>query len=387
MYNTAVVGTSFGDEGKGKIVDFLSKDFNVVVRYSGGPNAGHTLIYKGNKIVFKHIPCGILYPHVTCILGHGMVIDPNIFHEEVKTLESLGINLDNHRLKISDRAHLILPEYIQKDKDQNDHIGTTKKGIGPTYESKINRSGKKVYQISESLGFSKECVESIKRFSTKNTPYMINSNIDNGHCVMFEGAQGTLLDIDLGTYPYVTSSNSTVGGICTGTGVGIKKIEKVIGITKAYTTRVGEGPFPSEVSGDLANTLQTVGNEFGSVTGRPRKVGWLDMPLLRYAIMVNSIDSLAVTKLDVLSSLNKIKIVDTYPGGFLYPDLNNLPTSLNESCYSVLPGWKCDISNIKNFSLLPKEAQYFIRYIENNLSPVKIDLVSVGPDRDQTITV
>jgi adenylosuccinate synthase len=392
--STVFVGTAFGDEGKGKVVDYYAKDYDVVVRYSGGPNAGHTLVVNGKKTVFRLIPCGILHAHVECILGHGMVIDPNVFHEEVTALEASGLKLRRGRLKVSERAHVILPEHIQKDIDKNGKLGTTKKGIGPTYEAKVRRDGLRVCDFVHQAGgaryskhFSNEVLDTLARFSHEWVPRIINEYILDGKRVMFEGAQGTLLDVDLGTYPYVTSSNATAGGACTGAGVGPTVIDEVVGITKAYMTRVGEGPFPSEINGELAEYIQKAGHEFGSVTGRPRKVGWLDLPLLRYAIQVNGITKLAVTKLDVLTGLEEIKVVTHHlwdEAPFEYPVLDDLPRSICSEDYKTFPGWTEDITNVTSFKDLPETAKNFINYLSSELD-VTVCLVSVGPDRNQTI--
>jgi adenylosuccinate synthase len=297
-----------------------------------------------------------------------MVIDPNVFYEEVKGLERLGLTLEG-RLMLSDRAHVILPKHIESDINKNSKIGTTKKGIGPTYEDKISRNGIRVLDIikNNNYNFKQEVIDNLKRFSKADIPRIINNNIKENKKVMFEGAQGTLLDVDLGTYPFVTSSNATAGGACTGAGVGPTLIDEVIGITKAYVTRVGEGPFPSEIKGELASHLQTVGHEFGSVTGRPRKVGWLDMPLMRYAVEVNGITKLAITKLDVLSGFDKIKVATDYNND-KYPCLDNLPKVIGDNSFTTFPGWKEDITNVKSFNDLPKNAKLFIKYISEELT-------------------
>jgi adenylosuccinate synthase len=409
MYNTtAFVGLAFGDEGKGKVVDYCAQAYDVVVRYAGGPNAGHTLKVDGQKVVLRLIPSGILHPHTECIMAHGMVIDPNVFHEEVTKLEEMGVKLDG-RLFLSERAHVIMPEHIEKDIAKNGKLGTTKKGIGPTYEAKVRRDGVRVLDLKHlttytldylsgnnpgvgkdgKLIFSNEVLKTLTRFTHEWIPKIINGHIRDGKSVMFEGAQGTLLDIDCGTYPYVTSSNAIAGGACTGSGVGPTAITSCIGITKAYVTRVGEGPFPSEVNGEISKHLQTVGNEFGSVTGRPRKVGWLDLPLLKYAIEVNDVSMLAVTKLDVLTGLDEIKVATHHlwdDAVFDYPVLDDLPRDICEQDYKKLPGWTEDITNVKSFDELPVNAQNYINYLAKELD-VPICLVSVGPGRDQTINM
>lgn len=393
MYNTTiVVGVAFGDEGKGKIVDYMAQSYDVVVRYAGGPNAGHTLHVDGEKVVLRLIPSGILQPHTVCIMAHGMVIDPNVFHEEVTALEAMGVDLYG-RLFLSDRAHIILPEYIEADIAKNGRLGTTKKGIGPTYEAKIRRDGIRVLDLySLKNVFSDEVLDTLARFKHDHTVEAVNKYIKSGNSVMFEGAQGTLLDIDCGTYPYVTSSNSVAGGACTGAGVGPTAITSCIGITKAYMTRVGTGPFPTRLDpyrGSVAEHLQTVGNEFGSVTGRPRDVGWLDLPLLKYAIDVNDISMLAVTKLDVLTGLDEIKVATKHvcdDAVMDYPLLDDLPNHIAEFDYKRFPGWTEDITNVTEFDDLPVNAQNFINYLAEEVG-VPICLISVGPGRNQTINM
>jgi adenylosuccinate synthase len=403
MYNaTIIVDVSFGDVGKGRIVDYLSKTYDVIVRNGGGANAGHTIIVNDKKTVLRLIPSGILHSHTICILGHGMVIDPNVFHQEVIQLEAAGVGLNN-RLILSNHAHVVLPEHIEIDKAKNGRLGTTNKGIGPCYESKARRDGLRIVDIENNSSFSEEVLKTIKRFSTKNVPHIINSHIKEGRNVMFEGAQGTLLDIDLGTYPYVTSSNAAAGGACTGSGVGPTAITSTIGITKAYVTRVGEGPFPTEITATqtcadtdasliAAKHLQTLGKEFGAVTGRPRKVGWLDLPLLRYTAEVNNLSMLAITKLDILSGLDIIKVATHYAEPIdshaalrnivSYPDLDTLGNVT--PIYKEFPGWKEDISNVRNFEDLPINAQNYINFIYNELD-IPICLISVGAERDQMI--
>ena len=392
MYNaTIIVDISFGDVGKGRIVDYLSKIYDVVVRPTGGANSGHSLVINDKKTVLRLIPSGILNPHTICILGHGMAVDPNVFHQEVVQLEASGVNLNN-RLILSNHAHVVLPEHIEIDKAKNGRLGTTNKGIGPCYESKARRDGLRIVDIENNSSFSEEVFKTIERFSTKNVPHIINSHIKEGRNVMFEGAQGTLLDIDLGTYPYVTSSNAAAGGACTGSGVGPTAITSTIGITKAYVTRVGEGPFPTEITDESAKHLQTLGKEFGAVTGRPRKVGWLDLPLLRYAAEVNNLSMLAITKLDILSGLDIIKVATHYAEPIdshaalsnivSYPDLDTLNNVT--PIYKEFPGWKEDISNVRNFEDLPINAQNYINFIYNELD-MPICLISVGAERDQMI--
>ena len=389
MYNTTVcVGLAWGDEGKGKVVDYLSPFYDLVVRYAGGPNAGHTLKVGNNKIVLRLIPSGILHTHTVCILGHGMVIDPEVFYEEVKSLEKMGINLNN-RLFVSSRAHIILPKHIEEDSIKNGHIGTTKKGIGPSYTDKVSRNGIRVLDLKnivdkDNISFSNEILDTILKFTHEKTYKLVNNYIRNGKDVLFEGAQGTLLDIDCGTYPYVTSSNSIAGGACTGVGVGPTAITSCIGITKAYVTRVGAGPFPTKVNGNVAKHLQKNGNEYGSVTGRPRDVGWLDLPMLRYAVEVNNVSMLAITKLDVLTGLDEIKVCTCYNLIDNEFTIDSLPEIIYEENYKTFESWNENISQVKNFEDLPKNAKRLVKFLEKELN-IPVCLISVGPERNQTI--
>ncbi|MDP2683471.1 MAG: adenylosuccinate synthetase [bacterium] len=388
MYNTTVcVGVSFGDEGKGKVIDYLAQAYDVVCRVQGGCNAGHSLVVNGKKTILRLIPSGILWTHTVCIMCHGMVIDPNVFHEEVTNLEAAGINLED-RLILSDRAHVILPCHIEADIAKNEKLGTTKKGIGPCYEAKINRSGYRVCDLVNSSchnSFSSEVIATLSRFANNSTSRIINNYIKMNKGVIFEGAQGTLLDVDCGTYPYVTSSNAVAGGACTGAGVGPTAITSTIGITKAYVTRVGAGPFPTEANGDAATHIQTIGKEFGSVTGRPRQVGWLDLPLMRYAVDVNDLSMLAITKLDVLTGLDTIKVATHHILDNIAHEYPLIDRLYNVSLlWKEFPGWTEDITNVKSFEDLPRNAKNYISFIATELD-IPICLISVGPERDQTI--
>jgi len=419
MSGTITVGCFWGDCGKGKVVDYLSKDMGVIVRSTGGPNAGHTLVVDGKKYIFRLVPSGILHKHTTCVLAQGMVIDPDVLLEEINILEGLGIKW-RERLFISDKAHVILSGHIAADKlaDKDEKIGTTKKGIGPTYTSKVSRCGIRMCDLSlndnkliEKLephhdpyqdcdwviyNEAKKNCEKLRElyrtigFNITDTAHFINDYLKDGDKVLFEGAQGTLLDIDHGTYPFVTSSNPVASGICTGSGVGPRAIDKVIGITKAYVTRVGSGPFPTKLTGDEAEKLQKAGAEFGSVTGRPRDVGWLDLPLLCYAKEINSLDELALMKLDVLSGLDEIKVCHGY-GGCCHVNKGSLdnPVPVHDldnvaPMYTTLPGWKEDITSITEYKDLPQNAKKYIDYIEDAIG-IPISLISVGPGREQTI--
>lgn len=404
MPGIIIVGQQFGDEGKGKVVDYYAENANMVVRYAGGPNAGHTLIANGRKTVLRLIPSGILHEKVSCVLGNGMVIDPVVLQEEFRALDDAGVNWKD-RVVISPQAHVIMPYHIQADTYRENKasvkIGTTKKGIGPCYEDKVSRRGirvvdlvdvkeselvrnrqrwmraedieeseEKMWQAEYELcNYVKQAVSILIPYIA-DTPGLINQALKDGKNVLFEGAQGTELDIDHGTYPFVTSSSAVSGGACTGSGVGPTKINKVIGITKAYTTRVGEGPFATELNNEIGEHLRRVGNEYGSVTGRPRRVGWLNLQDLKYACMVNGTTGLAITKLDILSGLSSISVSTSY-----HEDTVNLKT---------FEGWTEDLSSAKKFSDLPKNAQKYIEYIESCVE-VPVCLISVGADRDSTI--
>ncbi len=373
MKTSVIVGTQWGDEGKGKIVDYLSKDFDLVARFQGGNNAGHTVVVNDKTFKLHFIPSGIISGKDVC-LGNGMVLEPNALLEEIKSLEKEGI--DTSQIIISERAQVITKRHKEIDgKDKK--IGTTKKGIGPAYASKINRKGDRIKDILDDY-------PELKKYSG-DVSLKINNVLNSGKSVLFEGAQGTLLDIDHGTYPFVTSSNTTSGGACTGTGIGPTKIDKVIGIAKAYTTRVGKGPFPTELEDDSGKYLREKGKEFGTTTGRPRRCGWLDTVILNYAVRINGIDEFAFTKLDVLSGLDKIKICTKYKKNGKI--VENLPVDLSdcEPIYEEVSGWK-DLDNSvseKGYPALPKEAKNYIKRIEE-LTKTDIKLVSYGPARSDT---
>jgi len=414
-----VVGTQWGDEGKGKVTDFLAQRADVVVRYQGGNNAGHT-IKNGDDVYKLHfIPSGILNPQILCILGNGMVIDPIGFLEEISELQKLGVNTSN--LKVSDRAHLVLPyhkliDQVNEDMRANNKIGTTRKGIGPAYMDKAARSGLRMVDLLEpdlemrlrenllakrellakyESSFDNEAelleklivvAEKLRPFIT-DTSLLINQALASGKQVVFEGAQGTLLDIDHGTYPFVTASNPVAGGACIGAGVGPTKINGVLGIAKAYSTRVGDGPFPTELSNYIADIVRTKGNEFGTTTGRPRRIGWLDGVIMRYARRVSGITGLCITLLDVLGGLDEIKICTHYT--LDGQDIHEFPASISklQNCkpvYKTLPGWKEDISGCKSWSQLPINAKNYLEEI-SNLCEVPVSIVSVGPGREQTL--
>ena len=423
--NTAVVvGAQWGDEGKGKIVDVLSDNFKVVARYAGGHNAGHTVIIGGKKFVLQLIPCGVLREGCRSVIGNGVVLDPIAFLKEVDALAQAGLNVTG-RLFVSNRAQVILPyhrmiELASENAPGRVKIGTTSRGIGPAYEDKMKRGGLRVADLlntsllrthienacrekntiahalfnSEPLDADKmyeEYARAAERVApfVADTALLLNEAIRAGEPVMFEGAQGTMLDIDHGTYPFVTSSSATSGGAVTGTGVAPNAIRSVIGVTKAYCTRVGEGPFPSEIKGEVADTLRARGNEYGAVTGRPRRCGWIDLPLLRYATMINGIDWMVVTKLDVLDTLPEIPVCVGYKikgkkTTKIPPDTAGFEQI--ECVYESIPGWKKSTEGIRDFSRLPAKAQDYMKYLEEKTG-ARIGMVSTGPDRDQTIFI
>jgi len=422
--SAVILGAQWGDEGKGKIVDVLSERFSVVARYAGGHNAGHTVIIGGRKFVLQLIPCGVLRPECKGVIGNGVVLDPMAFLNEVKKLRDAGLPVDK-QLFVSNRAQVILPyhrmiELAAENAPGRTKIGTTSRGIGPAYEDKMHRSGLRVVDLLnpallrthiENACHEKNTIahalfgtepldpktmyeeyaraaEQVAPFVT-DTAVLLNQELDNGGNVMFEGAQGALLDIDHGTYPFVTSSSATAGGAVTGTGVGPTRIDTVIGVTKAYVTRVGEGPFPTEIHDDTADLLRARGQEYGAVTGRPRRCGWLDLPLLRYSNMINSTEWLVVTKLDVMDECEEIPVCTHYKIDGKMTDV--IPADMRgfdsiEPIYTTLKGWKESTEGITEWEKLPKLAQDYLKFLEKE-SRAKIGMVSTGPDRDQTITL
>jgi len=413
-----VVGSQWGDEGKGKITDMLAEHVDLVVRYQGGNNAGHTVVVGATKFKLHLIPSGILYKTCCCVIGNGVVIDPEFLLKEFSQLRSQGIEVTPEKLKISSLSHVILPYHRmldsaqEKNREDDNKIGTTGKGIGPAYTDKTSRCGVRILDL-----FSKErlrnrivskkwdlllpdtelhidqVVDDYYNYGQILKPYVtdtslfINQAIDAGKTMILEGAQGTMLDVDHGTYPFVTSSNPVSGGACMGVGIGPHKIHQVIGVTKAYITRVGEGPFPTELHEEIGEQLREKGAEYGTTTGRPRRCGWLDLVVLKYAIRVNGLTEICLTKLDVLDGLKEIKVCTSYqtPAGLLteFPlDIDEFSTAT--PIYDTLPGWDEDISNITQFSELPETAKQYIHYIEH-FAKVKISLVSVGSRRNQTI--
>ncbi len=419
-----VVGTQWGDEGKGKVVDLLAEDVDIVARYQGGPNAGHTVKIENETFIFHHIPTGVLRPNIQCIIGNGLVIDPISMLDEIRTLEKRGIDVVS-RLFISPWAHLILPyhskiEKLYEELKKGKKIGTTGRGIGPAYADKMSRIGIRVgdlldrnslrEKISETVGIKNQILQKVFgvdgfdpaeiediliRFLEKikncitDTTLMLNSSIREGKNILLEGAQGTLLDIDFGTYPFVTSSNTTCGGVCTGLGISLRRVDRIIGILKAYTTRVGNGPFPTEVSDSIGTRIRELGGEYGATTGRPRRCGWFDGVIAKYAVMINDIDVLVITKLDVLDSLDQIKICTKYRHKGVELD-SFTPDSLIlrevEPVYETFPGWGKKISDIRTYSELPDAARIYLKRIEQ-IAGVPIGVVSVGSHRDEIIWV
>ncbi|MBE2279142.1 MAG: adenylosuccinate synthase [Ignavibacteriaceae bacterium] len=420
MSVSVIVGGQWGDEGKGKVVDLLSNKFDIVARYQGGANAGHTIIINDKKFVFHLIPSGILHPGTICILGNGVVIDPVALLDEIEFLRKNNISVKN-RLFISQNAHLIMPYHKLIDSLSETgtlKIGTTGKGIGPCYIDKYARKGIRIIDLlnrrtledkirrnleeknnllKNYYGHSEmniqEMVDEYLEFDRtideyiKDVPSYLNKAILEGKRILLEGAQGSLLDVDHGTYPFVTSSNPTSGGACTGTGIPPTKISEVISIVKAYTTRVGEGPFPTELINETGELLRKTGHEFGATTGRPRRCGWFDAFLVRYSGMINGTTSVALTKMDVLSVLDEIKVCT----GYIFEGklLSNYPIDCDilenvEPVYTTLPGWKEDISSCRKYSDLPLNAKKYLEYISGEAN-MKISILSVGADRDATI--
>ncbi len=421
MPNVIIVGAQWGDEGKGKIVDYLTETADVVVRAQGGNNAGHTVINNGTKYVLHLMPSGILWPGKTCVIGNGVALDPIGLLQEIDTLTEQKIAVTPENLRISDRAHLTLPYHREIDALREANLGdaklgTTKRGIGPTYADKASRIGLRMCDTDDIAGFAErfrakvaECndllaaadrepmdaeqigretlgaIERLRPFAT-NTMAYLHEAMKQGKNLLFEGAQGTYLDIDHGTYPFVTSSNTTAGGACTGSGVAPNRIDKVVGVCKAYTTRVGAGPFPTEDDA-FGDYLHGLGREFGATTGRERRCGWLDAVLLRQSVIVNGIDELAVTNLDGLDRLESVRICSHYEIDGQCVDLPpaNLDTfERGKPVYAEMPGWRTDISNARDWGSLPEGAKSFLGRLEEILG-VPVTTIGVGPDRAQTI--
>lgn len=419
-----IIGAQWGDEGKGKIVDVLSESFSVVARYAGGHNAGHTVIINGKKFILQLVPCGVLRDGCRGVIGNGVVLDPIAFLKEVDALRAAGVKIGGN-LFVSNRAHVILPyhrmiELAAENAPGRVKIGTTSRGIGPAYEDKMGRRGLRVTDllnlellrthienacreknmIAHAL-FNSEPIDADKMFQeyaqaaeriapfVADTAVLLNQAIADGEWVMFEGAQGTMLDIDHGTYPFVTSSSATSGGAVIGTGVAPTSIETVIGVTKAYCTRVGGGPFPTEIQDSMGDLLRAKGNEYGAVTGRPRRCGWLDLPLLRYSNMLNGTSWLVVTKLDVLDELAEIPVCVGYK--LDGKKVSEIPADFSgferlEGVYHTMAGWKKSTAGITEFDKLPAKAREYLQFIERE-GGARAGMVSTGPDREQTIMV
>ena len=422
MQVTVLVGSQWGDEGKGKVVDILSENYDIVTRYQGGANAGHTVTIGDKQYILHLIPSGILRENVICVIGNGVVIDPNALLAEIELLRSNGISVDG-RLFISHNAHLIMPYHKLLDsinENNGNKIGTTGRGIGPCYIDKYARKGIKIVDLLNKKILEEKIRENLKEKNNllkkiynhaeldveeiireyiefdktidkyvKDVPSYLNQAIAEGKSILLEGAQGALLDVDHGTYPYVTSSSPTSGGACTGTGIPPTKISLVFGIVKAYTTRVGYGPFPTELLDETGEKLRKIGSEYGATTGRPRRCGWFDAFLVKYSTMINGIEEAAITKLDVLSSFEEIKVCTGYKlNGKI---LKSYPTDVQRlsevtPVYETFKGWNKDLSQIKSYSELPSEAKEYLEFIANHTG-IKITIVSVGPKREQTIFV
>lgn len=421
MSTVVVVGSQWGDEGKGKVIDFLAREADVVIRGQGGNNAGHTVVVGDKKYALHLIPSGILNPDTVNLIGNGVVFDPEGFFNEIDQLNANGVNTAN--IRVSDRAHLIFPYHKQIDRLMEEargdnKIGTTQKGIGPCYMDKVERTGLRVCDLMEPASFREKATrliaqknvlmdrlygaapldgeEIISRYLAygqrlapfvDDTGVIAHEAVMAGKKVLLEGAQGTLLDVDLGTYPYVTSSHPTSGGFTIGSGIGPNRIETVIGITKAYTTRVGKGPFVTELENAVGDRIREAGHEYGTTTGRPRRCGWLDLVVVEYAARVNGMTGIALMLLDVLTGFDEVKICTAYQVDGR--EQRHFPASLElldrcEPVYTTLPGWQEDITEIKRFEDLPQAAQDYVRFIEDYLG-IPAQLISVGPRRDQTL--
>ncbi len=413
-----LLGLQWGDEGKGKVVDFLAPKYNIVARFQGGPNAGHTLEFEGKKHVLHQIPSGIFRPDILNIMGNGVVVDPVVFKREIEALKPYDVN-PLESLVLSNKAQIIIPTHKLLDKaleqqKGDSKIGSTLRGIGPTYQDKTGRNGLRIGDVLESdfehkydelkthhiamldnLGFHEnldaieddffESLDLIRKFGIRNTEYLINDALVQGQNVLAEGAQGTLLDIDFGSYPFVTSSNTTTAGACTGLGIAPNKIKEVFGIFKAYCSRVGSGPFPTELQNKEGEELRKLGNEFGATTGRPRRCGWLDLPALKYSCMLNGVTELYMMKADVLSGMKQIKFCDTYQVN--RTKTQEFPFNQSTNCspiYKKQPGWI--VNNISQEEDLPNSLLQFVEIIENYTS-VKVRMISLGPDREESVMI
>lgn len=415
--NTAVVGLQWGDEGKGKVIDYLSRDADIIVRFQGGNNAGHTVVCDGKKYVFHVIPSGILHKNKVCVIGNGVVLDPKVLLDEIEYLKKNGVDISPKNLRISSLAHVIMPYHRSLDsfreEKREQKIGTTKRGIGPCYVDKVARCGVRVVDLldCETLAFKIKDNLNEKNPLYKNVygaePFSFNAVFNEyneygkklaPYCCdtveylydkrkkrfLFEGAQGTFLDVDFGTYPFVTSSSTIAPNAGVGSGAPFVKIDRVIGVTKAYTTRVGEGPFPTEFDEKMGEQIRKLGNEFGATTQRPRRCGWLDLPLLRRAAILNNITHIALTKLDVLDSLTQLKYAVSYQGKF--KKFSDFPhdLALARPVYKTISGWGCDTTAIRDFKKLPRRVKDYIQLIEKSIG-VKVQYASVGQNRDAII--
>ena len=421
MPGIVLIGAQWGDEGKGKATDLIGTKVDYVARFNGGNNAGHTVVVGDESYALHLLPSGIISPNTTPVIGNGVVVDPEVLFQEIDGLESRGV--DCSRLLVSESAHIIAPYHRVLDKVTErflgkHKIGTTGRGIGPAYADKINRVGIRVHdlfnaehlhdKVEASLHQKNqmlvklynrrpidvdETTDELLKLGERLKPYVANTSLvlnkalDEGKTVLFEGGQATMLDVDHGTYPFVTSSNPTAGGACTGTGVGPTKITRVVGVSKAYVTRVGEGPFPTELFGEEGDWLRAQGHEYGVTTGRKRRCGWYDAVVVNYAARVNGLTDLAITKLDVLGCLDEIKVCVAYEcDGKRYTTVPEHQSVFYHAkpVYETLPGWKCDISGVRNFYQLPREAKDYIDFLEQ-LAGVRVSIITVGPDREQTI--
>ena len=421
MAGRVVVGTQWGDEGKGKVVDVLSEHADTIVRFQGGNNAGHTVIVNGEKFILHLLPSGVLHQEAKCVIGPGVVVDPFVLLEEIRMLEERGLSCDH--IRISDRAHIIMPYHIYQDELQEQHsgakkIGTTKRGIGPCYADKYARHGIRMCDLKDFAVFEEkarrfladknllftqiyggeamDADEMIARFSAIRDQIVgrlcesvseVNRDLDEGKDVLFEGAQAAMLDINYGTYPYVTSSSPTSAGVCTGAGVAPSRISQVIGVVKAYSTRVGEGPFVTELNDETGERIRANGGEFGATTGRPRRCGWLDLNVVKHAALINGLTDIVLTKIDVLSGLDELYVCVAYDvDGVRY---DYMPSSLEDIArakpvYQVFDGWDEDITKAATFDELPENCQAYVRFIEDFIG-VRVSMISVGPDRVNNI--
>ena len=419
MPATVLVGTQWGDEGKGKVTDLISADFDVVCRYAGGANAGHTVIAGDRKLALHQVPSGVMYEGTVPIIGNGCIVDPEILLSEIDMLEGQGISCE--RLKISGNAHIVMPYHKDLDgahekKLGKNLIGTTKRGVGPTYMDKMNRTGLRIQDMLEekifrkkleaALAYTNPILEKVYEMPTYTVeqicetylpmaerirPYIVesslflNEQIESGRNILFEGAQATMLDIDHGTYPFVTSSNCTAGGAVTGSGVGPVHIKRVLGIAKAYLTRVGSGPFPTELFDETGNKIRHIGHEYGAVTGRERRCGWIDLVALRYTIMLNGVTQLIMMKSDVLDGFETVKACDAYEiDGKVTRDFPFSIAKDVKPVYTEMKGWNADMTKMTSASEFPQEFNDYVKFLEDRLG-VPITIVSVGPDREQTI--